>query len=174
MWKDKYIGSSLESPFEELGEAEDLKREIPSSTSQTTEAMDNLEFKKRINDSLDSGVVSEEDLCHGLNISRTTLDRWKEGVSSPHPEMMLVVSSFIFGKERIIEQKTHRRNWRIRYALVMIAFVFLLFRHETGFVFNWPVDVLLVSLQFFLGVLGGIMTADLIVNQILAARRKSS
>lgn len=57
--------------------------------------MSDEEFTKLINEALDTGIVIENDLCHGLNISRTTLFRWKNGESFPHPTVRNGVEKFI-------------------------------------------------------------------------------
>jgi DNA-binding transcriptional regulator YiaG len=60
--------------------------------------MKDQEFTKFINDSLARELVSEDEFCHKMNISRTTLSRWKQGKSRPHPESESIVISFLCGE----------------------------------------------------------------------------
>lgn len=57
--------------------------------------MSDEEFTQLINEALDTGLVSEEELCHMVSFSRSGLNRWRKGQNLPHPTVRNGVEKFI-------------------------------------------------------------------------------
>lgn len=60
-------------------------------------------FNKIIKVCLNRGDFSEEEIAHAMNCSRTSIQRWIDGSSAPHPVMHSTVYAWILLK--IIDKK---------------------------------------------------------------------
>jgi hypothetical protein len=56
------------------------------------------EFRALLNDAIDSGRVSEKEVRAYVGVSKPSLERWRQGLSAPHPAIRRYVIDYVHGR----------------------------------------------------------------------------